>query len=510
MRIFKQWLLLLMAAYLLCSVTTPGFTAETDDAVQDGILKNFEKLASIPRPSHHEEKVGAFLLEWAQSQGFKAWQDNVGNVIFDVPATPGYENAPVVALQAHMDMVAVSNNPNFDPINTPITIIRTNDTLKADGTSLGADDGIGLSMLMYYACHGKQHGPVRCIVTVNEEDGMTGINGLDASVVTNVNYLINLDAESLGEAIVSTAAGLRTQAVQSPLRTHPTLDTALLVELSGMQGGHSGIMIGAGKLNAAQTTGQLLTYLSEQNIPYELDYINCGTSPNAIPNQAEALLVVKKQTVPRVKELLIQRTAELADAYSASDPDVTISIKPTKLPQTVFKGNQAQNIVNYAALVFDGIHTMSQTVDGLVESSSNLGVFRANKDEIVASLFARSSQKALLDTIGLQQLRLAQMCGYSVTQKQSSDPWPADPNSKLQALMRQVYFDQTGNDLILKYLHAGLECGTFARLNEKLDMIAIGPEIHDVHSVKETLYISSVVPVYHLLDETLTRLSQQD
>lgn len=509
MRRFKKWLALLMAVCMLCAVTTQGF-ADTDDAVLEGVLENFEMLAAIPRPSHHEEEIGAFLLEWAQAQGFDAWQDAVGNVIFDLPATPGCEDAPVVALQAHMDMVAVSTDPDFDPVNTPITIIRTEETLTADGTSLGADDGIGLSILMYYACNGEQHGPMRCIITVNEEDGMTGIQGLDASVVADVRYLINLDAETLGEAIVSTAAGLRTQAEQSPLRTQPTLDTALLIELSGMQGGHSGLMIGAGKINAAQAMGQLLAYLSEQGIAYELDSINSGSSANAIPNQAEALLVVDQADAQRVQELLTQRTAELAAAYSASDPDVTISIEPTELPQTVFDGEQAANIVSFAALVFDGVHTMSQTVDGLVESSSNLGVFRANEDEVTSSLFARSSQEALLNAIGLQQLRLAQMCGFSATQARSSDAWPADPDSELQALMGQVYFDQTGEELVLTYLHAGLECGTFARLNENLDMISIGPEIHDVHSVNETLYLSSVVPVYRMLEETLVRLSQKN
>ncbi|HIU34686.1 MAG TPA: beta-Ala-His dipeptidase [Candidatus Pullichristensenella excrementigallinarum] len=509
MRRLKKWLALLMAVCMLCAVATQGFAA-TDDDVLEGVLANFEELAAIPRPSHHEEKVGAFLLEWAQAQGFDAWQDAVGNVIFDLPATPGCEDAPVVALQAHMDMVAVSTDPDFDSVNTPITIIRTEETLTADGTSLGADDGIGLSILMYYACNGEQHGPMRCIITVNEEDGMTGIQGLDASVVADVRYLINLDAETLGEAIVSTAAGLRTQAEQSPLRTQPTLDTALRIELSGMQGGHSGLMIGAGKINAAQAMGQLLAYLSEQGIAYELDSINSGSSANAIPNQAEALLVVDQADAQRVQELLTQRTAELAAAYSASDPDVTISIEPTELPQTVFDGEQAANIVSFAALVFDGVHTMSQTIDGLVESSSNLGVFRANEDEVTSSLFARSSQEALLNTIGLQQLRLAQMCGYSATQARSSDAWPADPDSELQALMGQVYFDQTGEELKLSYLHAGLECGTFARLNENLDMISIGPEIHDVHSVNETLYLSSVVPVYRLLEETMVRLSQKN
>lgn len=506
MRRSKRWLALFMTVCMLCAVAVPGF-ADADDAVLEGVLENFEMLAAIPRPSHHEEKVGAFLLEWAQAQGFDARQDDVGNVIFDVPATPGHEDAPVVALQAHMDMVAVSSDPDFDAVNTPITIIRTEDTLTADGTSLGADDGIGLAMLMYYACHGEPHGPLRCIVTVNEEDGMTGIKGLDASVVADVEYLINLDAETLGEAIVSTAAGLRTEAVQSPQRTQPTLDTALLVTLSGMQGGHSGLMIGAGKINAAQAMSQMLAYMDEQGIAYELSYMTSGSSANAIPNQAEALLVVDQQDSQHVEELLSQRTSELASAYSASDPNVTISVEPAELPQTVFEAEQTASIVNFAALVFDGVHTMSQTIDGLVESSSNLGVLRANADEVTVLLFARSSQDALLDSIGLQQLRLAQLCGFSATQTQSSDAWPADPDSELQSLMGKVYLEQTGEELVLSCLHAGLECGTFARLNKDLDMISIGAEIHDVHSVNETLYLDSVVPVYRLLAETMMRLS---
>lgn len=508
MRRFKQCMSLIIAALMLCAVITPGL-AEADSAVLEGVLANFELLAAIPRPSHHEEKVSAFLLEWAQEQGFEAARDEAGNVVFDVPATPGREDAPVVALQAHMDMVAVSSDPAFDPVNTPIKTIRGEDTLTADGTSLGADDGIGLSILMYYACSGEEHGPVRCIVTVNEEDGMTGIRALDASVVADVSYLINLDAETLGEAIVSTAAGLRTQAEQTPQRTQPALDTALLVNLSGMLGGHSGLLIGAGRINAAQTMGQLLAYLGEEGIDYELGYITSGSSSNAIPNQAEALIVVGQKDAGRVETLLTQRTAELAAAYAASDPDVSVSVTTAALPDTVFEREQAENIVDFAALVLDGVHTMSQTVEGLVESSSNLGVFQADENQVTALVFARSSQAALLNSIGLMQARLAQMCGYSVTQARSSDAWPADPDSELQALMGQVYFEQTGEELALSCLHAGLECGAFARMNENLDMISIGPEIHDVHSVDETLYLDSVVPVYRLLEETMARLSQE-
>lgn len=508
MRRFKQCMSLIIAALMLCAVITPGL-AEADSAVLEGILANFELLAAIPRPSHHEEKVSAFLFEWAQEQGFEAVRDDAGNVIFDVPATPGCEDAPVVALQAHMDMVAVSSDPDFDPVNTPIKTIRGEDTLTAENTSLGADDGAGLSSLMYYVVSDAQHGPVRCIITVNEEDGMTGIATLDASVVADVRYLINLDAETLGEAIVSTAAGLRTRAEQTPRRTQPALDTALEVVLSGMQGGHSGIMIGDGRINAIQAMGQLMLYLRQEGVQYELDSLSGGTAANAIPNSARALLVVDGKDAGRVETLLTQRTAELAAAYAASDPDVSVSVTTAALPDTVFEREQAENIVDFAALVLDGVNTMSQTVEGLVESSSNLGVFQADENQVTALVFARSSQAALLNSIGLMQARLAQMCGYSVTQEQSSDAWPADPDSELQALMGQVYFEQTGEELALSCLHAGLECGTFARLNENLDMISIGPEIHDVHSVDETLYLDSVVPFYRLLEETMTRLSQE-
>lgn len=480
---------------------------DTDEEVLEGILANFELLAAVPRPSHHEEKIGAFLMGWAREQGFEPHMDEVGNVIFDIPATEGHEDAPLVVLQAHMDMVAVSTDPDFDPLNTPIKTVRTEETLTADGTSLGADDGIGVSSIMYCAASGAEHGPLRAIITVDEEDGMDGMYGLDASWVADAEYLINLDGEALGEAAISTAAGYITTASQEPRRVSPALDTALRLEVGGLLGGHSGVMMGLGRVNAVKAVAELLLYLREEGLAYELASFTGGTAANAIPNSAAATVVLAAGDAERAQELLTARAEGLAEASEDSDPGMSFSAEPAELPETVFEAAQARDIVDFAALVFDGLHTMSQSVSGLVESSSNLGLFRADENEVSAALYPRSSQAALLDSIALQQQALAEDCGYAISSVRASDAWPADPGSELQGIMQEVYLAQTGEELKLICVHAGLECGTFARLNPDLDMIAIGPELHDVHSVKETLYLDSVVPFYRLLQGTLIRLA---
>lgn len=481
---------------------------DTDEEVLEGILANFELLAAVPRPSHHEEKIGAFLMSWAEEQGFEPRMDETGNVIFDIPATEGHEDAPLVVLQAHMDMVAVSSDPDFDPLNTPIKTIRTDETLTADGTSLGADDGIGVSAIMYCATSAAEHGPLRAIFTVDEEDGLEGVYGLDASVVADAQYLLNLDAEALGEAVVSTAGGLITSARQEPRRTAPALDTALSLTIDGLLGGHSGVMIGEGRINAVRAMAELLLCLRVEGIGYELASFSGGTANNSIPTSASALIVLASDDAQRAEELLRQRAGGIAEACEDSDPDMSFDVSPAQLPETVFEAGQAEDIVNFAALVFNGLGTMSQSVEGLVESSSNLGVIRADENEVSAGLYPRSSQAALLDSIDLQQRAMAELCGFTMSSVKASDAWPAETDSELQDIMKEVYLEETGEELKLICVHAGLECGTFARLNPELDMVSIGPELHDVHSVKETLYLDSVVPFYRLLQGTLLRLAK--
>lgn len=482
-------------------------SAETDEEVLEGVLLNFEKLAAVPRPTHHEERIGAFLLQWAQEQGFDARQDEVGNVIFDIPATEGRESAPLTVLQAHMDMVAVSSDPNFDPLNTPITVVRGEDTLTADGTSLGADDGAGVATIMYYATSEAEHGPIRAIITVNEEDGMAGIKGLDASEVADATYLLNLDAETLGEAFVSSAATLATDVRQEPSRTAPTLDSAVAIELDGLLGGHSGLSIGSGHINAIKSMGQLLACLRQEGIAFELASLNGGTAANAIPSKASAVVTMDSQDIPRVEEIFAEQVESLASAHSASDPDVNVTVVRTDMPESVFEANQAADIVDFIAIVFDGVHTMSQSVDGLVESSSNLGVFQADDQNVSAMIRARSSQKALGESIALGQKLAAERCGFSVEQSTTSEAWPVDTESELQPLMQEIYRQMTGEELKLTSVHAGLECGGFELLNPDLDMISVGPEIHDVHSVDETLYLDSVVPFFRLVERTLDEIS---
>lgn len=477
-----------------------------DDEVLEGVLSEFEKIAAIPRPSGHEERIGDYLMQWARDHGLDPRQDEVGNVIFDAPATQGHEDFPLVVLQGHMDMVAVSDDPSFDPENTPITPVRDGDLLTADGTSLGADDGAGLAIMLHYVASNAQHGPLRIIVTVNEEDTSIGAISLDPAELQDAKYLINIDSEKAGEATVSAAGGAGVTMSQKPRRVAPTLDTALSLEMSGLSGGHSAIAIDKGRINAIQETANLLAFLDDEGIVYELASLSGGDALNAIPTDCQALIVVAAGDAERVRELAAQHAEGLAKAYAASDPDVQVSVEDAELPASVFEAKQRGDIVDLASLYPDGLFALSQEMEGLVESSSNLGVLHADETAVEAESFARSTKEELLETVGMRQARLAERCGFAADITSNNPPWPVDTSSTLLPIMQEAYRETAGEELAAVSTHGWLECASFAGKAPELDMVAIGPTIDNPHSTDETLHLDTIVPVYRMLELTLSRL----
>ena len=267
-----------------------------DRQIVETVTENFLLLANTPRPSGHMEKVSAALLEWAGEHGIAAVQDESLNIIFDIPATSGREDAPLCVLQAHMDMVCVSvPDKAYDPQNDPIQVIRDDEagTLRADGTSLGADDGAGVAMIMAIAQGNMEHGPLRAIITVNEETDMKGAANIDKKYVADAAYLINVDSEKSDEVAVSSAANVDMSVTGQVTSSAPKGDAAVRVSLSGLAGGHSGMDIDKGRCNANRALAQVLRSLSEKGVSFELAEFTGGRAPNAIPAKAEAVLVLR-------------------------------------------------------------------------------------------------------------------------------------------------------------------------------------------------------------------------
>ncbi len=479
----------------------------TDGEIIDTVVDNFLKVAKVPRPSHHEEKISLFMMDWAAAHGLDPVRDSFNNVMFDVPATEGMEDLPLGALQGHMDMVvAIADNKAFDPLNDPITVIRDDEagTLTADGTSLGTDDGIGLAIIMSVVEGKAPHGPLRMILTVDEEDGMDGAFHLSSGWLEDVVYLINIDNEWSAEVLVSTAAGDAVEISRQIEYLDAAKDTAIRVEISNLKGGHSGVEIDKGRPNGIIVLAGFLKTLNDKGVSFELSSFSGGTAGNAIPTGAKAVLAVDQDDVPTVERELAAYGDGLNKTYAGVEENILCTAAKADPVSGVVSETQKNDLIKYLTGVIDGVYTWSPDIEGMVESSSNLGVVRMDPEsgQLEIKCHPRSSNADKQTEILAHQTSLAAECGFNseeISVIHMADAWQFDPDSKLLELARQVYRQQNGEEIIVSTIHAGLECGSFKKLNPDLDMISIGPDLSDVHTIKETLYLGSVPRVWALL-----------
>ena len=511
----KKCLWIMIASLLLLAGIFPvgrsAEAAEKDNGQEiiDKVVDNFKLLAQVPRPSHHEGKISEFLAGWAKQQGFQVQRDRQDNIMFDVPATPGCESLPLIILQGHMDMVCVAaEGTAFDPLRDPIKLVRDDKagTLRADGTSLGGDDGAGVAMIMLAAQGGLKHGPLRVIITTDEEDGMEGAFGLNPDWLAGVRYLINLDNEASDEVLVSTAAGDSVKASGTVVLQEPAGDTAVMLELKGLKGGHSGMEIDKGRCNGLIAMARLLKEIRDQGLEYGLVSFGGGTASNAIPAKADAVVMIRAADREALQEIADTRLGSLQEQYAGIEDGIRLSITDVPAAGQVLSAIDRDNAILFMDEIIDGVNTWSADMEGLVESSSNLGIFTADKNGIAARTYVRSSVGELQERILQSQEELVLRCGYHSEIIKMADPWPYDPDGRLLALAKQAYKKLNGKEIKVVAVHAGLECGTFAVLNPELDMISIGPDVKDVHSPQETLYLNSIPKTWNLLQELLLQL----
>ena len=450
-------------------------------------------IAKVPRPSHHEEKISDFFMEWAKNEGLNPVKDSVNNVMFEVPATAGMEDKPLGIIQAHMDMVlAVEDGKEFNPLTDTVTV-KINEkegTLTADGTSLGADDGIGIAMAMAIVQGKMAHGPLKVILTVCEEDGMIGAFNVDKSWLDGASFLINIDSEVASEVLVSTASGDSVHLDKKLSYVSPTGNMAIKIVLSNLQGGHSGMEIDKGRLNGIIGLANFLKELDIDGIKYELASLVGGTAGNAIPTKASATLVIDAYDKEKIEEKLSNYCDMLNEKYRDIEKDIKCEITSVDtIPQVISK-EEKNNVVKFITNVIDGIYTWSKDMEGLVESSSNLGIFKLNEEGLSFTTMIRSSSATKEKEIVDAELKLANECAY-------------DSGSKLLKLAKEVYKNQNGEEIKVVAIHAGVECGTFKSLKPELDMISVGPVIAGAHTVNETLNINSIPKVWHLVEGIL-------
>ncbi len=471
------------------------------------VWKHFENICAIPHPSRHEEKVAAYITEQAGELGLEVDRDEVGNVLVRVPATPGRENDPIVVLQGHIDMVpvaapGVTHNFETDGIEAYID----GDFVRARGTTLGADNGIGAAMMLaVMEDKNCEHGPLELLFTVNEESGMDGAHGLKSDFVKG-RILINLDTEEWGEYYISCAGGGDSNITLKIERTPPESESETVrLKISGLKGGHSGIDINSGRGCANKIIARCLA-AGTVAAPFQLISITGGNKRNSIADTAEALLSVKTASLPVFNSAVKDMADTILAEFEKTDPGLKIEIE-TQVENTTgwnpLTLKDTKKIIDMLIALPHGVITMSTEVAGLVETSTNLGVIELTETEFKATMLTRSAVTSHLPAVKFRIRTIAGLLGAEVEEPRGYPGWKPNMNSKILKTAMEVFRKLHGKDPEVKAIHAGLECGLFSEKLPGVDMLSIGPEMHNVHSPDEELYIPSVAPSYELVCEIL-------
>lgn len=475
--------------------------------ILDGVLEEFQKLAAIPRKSGEEKRVSDFLKTYLTEQGFHVVQDEVNNIIADAPATPGFEQAPRTILQGHMDMVCVAEDGYaYDPLRDPIKLVRSEKYLEAEGTSLGADDGIGVAEGLYLLKHAKDHGPLRLIVTVDEERGMTGAIHLAPKYLQDAKFLINCDSENYDELTVGSAGSVDLTFRRALKYEAAPEGKAYRLSVGGLLGGHSGERIGDGRGNALRTLAFLLQALSRQGRIALVDF-HGGKAHNAIPDTAEACFLTQ---IPReeISQILTAEKEKFLAIYGAVDPSVEFVLQETEAPERVLIPGDAQRLLRLLLLLHTGVFAMSTVIPSLVETSANLGVVRMEDDVVSVEYFPRSAVDGKLDEFAAEARILGDLVGFEAVVGTKSPGWKENKKSVLAKMMAEVFEEQNGKPMKVETIHAGLECGWHFGKNPQLDMVSIGVTTQDIHSPNERLVLATVEPQVRLIEEALRRIAK--
>lgn len=486
--------------------------------MEDRVLKNqepadvffyFEELSKIPRGSGNEQAISDYLVSFAKAHGLEVMQDAALNVLIKKPGSPGYENSPGVVIQGHMDMVC-EKGPGVlhDFLRDPINLQVRDDMIYATGTTLGADDGIAVAMgLALLAAEDIPHPPLELLVTTCEETGMDGAHGLDPKSISG-RTLINIDSEEEGILTVSCAGGCMAR-INIPVswETPDTNMNFFSLTVEGLQGGHSGMEIHKGRANANKLLARLLDYMNA-NLSFTLCSIDGGSAHNAIARDARAVIGCLKEDEELLRKQLDDLETVLRDEFKIADPDLRIILSPMdSRPKQVFTSSSAQQVVQFLYLIPNGVQTMSMDIEGLVESSLNLGVIETREKtvEIISSI--RSSLGSIKANIFNTIVSIAHLTNGKVVEESSYPEWRYDPDSKVRALFADLYEKMFGEKPLMNAIHAGLECALFDEMfHGQMDMISIGPTMIGVHTAEEHLSIPSTQRTWKFLKEALKNM----
>ncbi|RKD21966.1 dipeptidase D [Caminicella sporogenes DSM 14501] len=473
----------------------------------EAVFRHFEDLTRIPRGSGNEKEVSDFLVEFAKKNGLEVIQEECLNVIINKPATPGYENSPRVILQGHMDIVcAKEEGLEFDFEKDPIQICVDGDMIRTRGTTLGADNGIAVAMIMaILESKDLPHPPLTALITVAEETGMDGVLNLNPENISG-DILINIDSEEEGTALSSCAGGVN-NIIHLPIewKEADLNKEAYKISIKGLLGGHSGMEIDKNRGNAIKLLGRMLEKLDDK-VDIDVAGVFGGEKMNAIAKTASAIVLIKNSEADDFKDVVKECEKIFKNEFMTSDPDIEISLEKVETPKKVFSQNTKDALISILRLIPNGVQTMSANINGLVESSNNIGVLDTKEDEIIFSSAVRSSVKTLKEEINKRIEKICKLTGAKMELVGDYPEWEYKPDSHIRNLMKKVYREMYGKELKIDAIHAGLECGLLKEKVGDIDMISIGPNIYDVHTPSEHLSISSTKRVYEFLCEVLKEM----
>ena len=474
------------------------------------VWNHFEQLNAVPRPSKQEERVIAFMKKFGEDLGFETIVDSAGNVIVKKPATSGREDCQTVILQSHLDMVHQKNaDTEFDFQTQGIQSYIDGEWVKAKGTTLGADNGMGVaSMMAVLSSTDIQHGPLECLFTIDEETGMTGAQNIDQGLLSG-KILINTDTEDEGELCIGCAGGVDTTVVMDYTSMSASSiefeHETLKLSVTGLKGGHSGCEIHLGRGNANKIMNELLQTTAG---PFGVTVaaIQGGSLRNAIPRESFATIVVPKETAQSFREAIESLTAQIKETLTEADPELTVTVEPGPTPETVMEPTSQQVLLNSLDAVPNGVYSMSEAVPGLVETSSNLSKVDVADGKVMIQFLTRSSVETGRDELTSEIRTSFPEKHFRVDNSGAYNGWAPNADSDIKRLMIGVYQDLYGKEPTVNAIHAGLECGILGSRYPGLDMISFGPTIKNPHSPDEKCHIPSVKKYWDYLLAVLEKI----
>ncbi|MCT4612733.1 MAG: aminoacyl-histidine dipeptidase [Clostridia bacterium] len=460
------------------------------------IFNYFEEISKIPRGSKNEKAIREYLVKFAEDRGLEVYTDETYNVLIKKPAAEEYEDSGTIILQGHIDMVCEKNKETkHDFEKDGIELIYDGEFLKANGTTLGADNGIAVAYALAILDNDKlKHPALEIFLTADEETGMSGAENFDYNQLEG-KTLINMDSEEEGEILVSCAGGVRKDYTVKIGEIENKYKNSFKIEVGGLKGGHSGADIHLDRGNANKILLELLNVL-DQNIEFSISDIQGGSKDNAIPREAEVVIATDENNIQEIiKNEIVY--------YKEEFEGIIVSVEKNDRSNKVLDQDSLKKVVSIGNGIFDGVYTMSESIKGLVESSNNLGIMRRDGDNIYFSNLTRSSSDEKMQEIKEMDMKIVEKYKVEIDFNSEYPAWEYKKDSKIREVFKNVYKDMYGKEPLVKAIHAGLECGIFAGKMKDVDMVSFGPDMFDVHTPDEKLDIKSAVRMYECLINVL-------